>query len=57
MENEELKKLVDAVGASAEIVGILRKALMAAGFNEQDSLYLCGEVLKTLFVSANKKKG
>ena len=40
MENEDVKKLVNAVGASAELVGILNKALLSAGFTKKDSLYL-----------------
>lgn len=56
MESPELKKLVDSVGATAELIGILRSALIQVGFSEQDSLYLCSEVLKSIFTSKNKKE-
>ena len=56
MENEDVKKLVNAVGASAELVGILNKSLLTAGFTKKDSLYLCGEVLKAMFTERDKKE-
>ncbi len=55
MENLELQKLIDTVGVTAELMKLLDNALQNAGFSEQGSLYLCGEVLKVFFI--NRKDG
>lgn len=57
MDNPELQKLINSVGITAELMKLLDDALQKAGFNEQQSLYLCGEVLKVFFVNNKERKG
>lgn len=51
----DVEKFVESIGATAEVMSILRGALISNGFNEQESLYLCGEVIKVMFSGGNKK--
>ena len=54
-EGIDVKKFIESIGATAEVMGILKNTLINNGFNEQESLYLCGEVIKVMFSGGNKK--
>jgi hypothetical protein len=40
-----IKDMLDAIGATCELIGYLRKQLMANGFSRKESLMMCTEVL------------
>lgn len=43
--NEDLRNLMNAVGALSELAKMHYDSLMAVGFNDQQALYLVGKIL------------
>ena len=56
--NEEVKKrieqLVTGIGATAEFLGVMRKALEANGFTREESVGMCTELLLEMIFGANR---
>ena len=50
---QQIENLVAAFGALGEAMGILKKSLLTNGFDEEETLYLCGEALSSL-INPNK---
>ena len=56
--NEEIKNkiesLVTGIGATAEFLGVMRKALEANGFTREESVDMCTELLLAMIFGANR---
>lgn len=53
--NEETKSVVTAIGALAEMCGLLKKQLIKNGFTEKQAMFLIGKYLSAT-VTPNKNK-
>lgn len=50
--NEDVKALLNTVGALSELIWAHYQALIKAGFDEDQALYLCGKVIEAMFPKA-----
>jgi hypothetical protein len=48
MDEDHLQDLINAVGSLAEIIGLMRDALLRNGFDDDDTIYLCGVYMEAL---------
>lgn len=44
--NDQVKQLMESVGAFSELLFMHYKSLKAVGFNDSQALYLCGKVVE-----------
>lgn len=51
--SDDLKKLLQSIGALSELLGIIREKFIKSGFSREESVYLVGIILKTMI--ENKK--
>lgn len=48
MDNENVRAVINATGALAEMLSLFRKNLKENGFSDSECMYLCGSMLKAL---------
>ena len=54
--SEELKNLINAVGALAELMRLFRDELLKNGFSNQETMYLVGEFMKNQLKTNNNNQ-
>jgi hypothetical protein len=52
-QNENLKLLLDSLGAISEVLNAFRDSLLENGFTRQEALSLCNTYLRTLLQCTN----
>ena len=52
MNKNDVAKLINGIGAIAEVSGLFLKELMKNGFTREESMVLVGEMIKVTFSSA-----
>lgn len=52
MNKDEVTKLINGIGAIAEVSGLFLNELMKNGFTREESMILVGELIKVSFNSA-----
>lgn len=51
--SKELKDFMNAIGAIAEIAGLLRETLVMNGFTREEAVLICSNTVTTMFNPAN----
>ena len=52
MNKNDITKLINGIGAIAEVSGLFLNELMKNGFTREESMMLVGEMIKVTFSSA-----
>lgn len=53
--NNQLKDFLNAIGAVAETSGLLRDYLIQNGFTRQEAVYICSNMIASLFAPRSSK--
>lgn len=54
--NDDLKSFLNALGAMAETVGILRDHLIRTGFTREEAITICSSVVVSMFQPKKPKE-
>lgn len=51
--SDDLKDLLQSIGALSELLGIMRDELIKGGFTREESVYLIGVILESVVTNRN----
>lgn len=52
--SDELKNLLQSIGALSELIGIMRDKFIQSGFTREESVYLIGVILQSVVNNRNE---